>query len=159
MKSTPQNDTHIWKKIFSSFSRKQVNQVNHQKRAYYILGKYLELGQLLESEHCLKNFALRSYVNLQKRHTLWKKIALDFLENSSQPSQPAKAHILYPWRISRAIAIAWKRTLFEKFSLEKWSQLPKTTHTFEIFFSRFSRESKSTKSTIKSAHTISLENL
>ena len=39
--------------------------------------------------------------------------------------------MLYPWRISRARATAWKRTLFEKYGLEKLSQPSKTAHTLK----------------------------
>merc|ERR1712115_167547 len=86
--------THL-KKKFSIFSRKQVNQVNHQKHTYYISGKSPELGQLLETKHCLKKLASRNEVNPQKRRTHLKFFALDFLEKPSQPSQPQNAHILY----------------------------------------------------------------
>ena len=58
--STFKNDTHFEKNWLSIFSRKQVNQVNQQKRTCYIPGEYLELEQLLESEHCLKNLAPRN---------------------------------------------------------------------------------------------------
>ena len=154
MKSTPKNDAHIWNFLLSIFSR---NQVNHQTHIYYISRNYLELGQILESKHCLKNLASRSEVNPPKRHTHLKKNSRFSLEKPSQPSQPPKSHILYLEKLSRARSNPWKQTLFEKFSLENWSQPSKTTHTFEIFCSRFSRETKSTKSTTKCTYTISWE--
>ena len=101
-------------KKFSIFSRKQVNQVNHQKHTYYINGKSLEWWRILESKHCLKNMALRSEVNPPKWHTHLKKKSRFSLEKPSQPSQPPKSHILYQWKISRARATAWKQTLFKK---------------------------------------------
>ena len=97
----PKRHTHL-KKNFSIFSRKQVNQVNHQKHTYYISGKSLELMQLLETKHCLKKLASRNEVNPPKRRTYLKFFALDFLEKPSQPSQPPNAHILYLEKLSRA---------------------------------------------------------
>merc|ERR1712115_119830 len=95
----PKRRTHL--KFFQNFSRNQVNQVNRQTHIYYISRNYLELGRILESKHCLKNFALV------------------FLEKPSQLSQPPNAHILYLEKLSRARANHRKQTLFEKFGLEK----------------------------------------
>ena len=114
----PKRHTHL-KKNFSIFSRKQVNQVNHQKHTYYISGKSLELMQLLETKHCLKKLASRNEVNPQKQRTHLKIFALAFLKKPSQPSQPPNAHILYLEKLSRARANPRKQTLFEKFGLEK----------------------------------------
>ena len=86
MKSTPKNDAHIWNFLLSIFSRNQVNQVNHQTHIYYISRNYLELGQILESKHCLKNLASRNEVNPQKRRTHLKFFALDFLKKQSLQS-------------------------------------------------------------------------
>ena len=81
----PKRHTHL-KKNFSIFSRKQVNQVNHQTHIYYISRNYLELGQILESKHCLKNLASRNEVNPQKRRTHLKFFALDFFKKQSLQS-------------------------------------------------------------------------
>ena len=81
-------------KKFSIFSRKQVNQVNHQKHTYYINGKSLEWWRILESKHCLKNMASRSEVNPPKRHTHLKKNSRFSRESKSTKSTTKRTHTI-----------------------------------------------------------------
>ena len=142
--SQPSKTTHTFKKKFSIFSRKQVNQVNHQKHTYYISGKSLELGQLLETKHCMKKLASRNEVNPKKRRTHLKFFALDFLERQERQERRTLVPKYYiSGKLSRVRATAWNQTLFEKIGLEKWSQHPKTTSTLKKICSRLSRETKS----------------
>ena len=97
MKSTPQNNAHIQKKNFSSFSRKQVNQVNHQKRTYYIPGKYLEQGNSLKANTVWKMWP-REIKSTFRNDTHLKKIELSITawkQTLSTPSRDAHIQIFF----------------------------------------------------------------
>ena len=77
---------HSRKFFLASFSRNQVNQVNHQKRTYYIPGKYLEQGNSLKANTVWKIWPWEIKSTL-KNNTQLKRFCSLFSRESKKLSQ------------------------------------------------------------------------